>query len=177
MFSSGIIYNGKVTVTIKNKPPSNRHNAGTAHLFNLIYRIFTQRLVLKDMVSLSHELPSYIVLIHNGSNTVSETSILTSPDYVNYNQYSLLLQEIPITSKEITTDGIKYSCLLTNSLINKSVVYTDFNGYVLMLDGNRKNVLAVAKLDLKEIQPIYDDSLGQATIDWDMSFDNATEEE
>lgn len=173
MINSVISYNGKVTIRVKNKPPKSRHNEGTSHLFNLLHGILTQALVLDDVKQLSQKLPSYFVLVKD--NPTISSDILLDGNYADIENRSVLLQGLPIVNRELTDKGLKFSALLTHSMLNTSM-YELTDGYILMLDSHQDNILAFSKIDLRSIQPVYDDVAGQAAIDWEMSFNNSLKE-
>lgn len=177
MINSVISYNGKVTIRVKNKPPKSKHNEGTSHLFNLLHSILTQALILDDMKQLSQKLPSYFVLVKD--NPTISSDVLLEGNYSDIENRSVLLQALPIVNRELTKtekgEGLKFSALLTHSMLNTST-YELTDGYILMLDSHQNNILAFSKIDLRSIQPVYDDVAGQAAIDWEMSFNNSLEE-
>ena len=174
MPESNIQYKGRVAIKVKNKPSVRAHNEGTYHLFNLVNRIFSKALV--DLTDISQRLPAYITLIAADGKVTNE-ALRTNPDYSAYSQYSILIKELPIISKEIIDDTIKYASLLTTTVIDGSALNAADKGYALLLDSSCKDILAFSYVDLKMIEAMQETQLGQSEIEWSMSFSNSLEED
>lgn len=187
MLKSSIGYEGKVTIKVKDKPGPPRHNNGTIYFFNVLSNILTGILVLDDLAKLNKQLPAYINIIHNDSGNVSTEEIFNNGIFTDQlRDNSILLHDLPISSRQVepqgiyetseTTHRIKYSCLLTHDMINTSVKTSNRSGYIIMLDGSNERILAYANIDLYKLNPLYENTSGQAAIDWEMSFGNVISE-
>ena len=173
MLESNIKYKGRVEITSKNKKSVRVHNEGTYHLFNLVNRIFSKTMI--ELTDISQALPAYIALISDGDE-VTDEAIRTNPTYSVFSRKSILIKELPIVSKEIIENTIKYSALLTTTVIDGSAIRLADKGYALLLDSHCKNILAFASVDITSIKLMQETQLGQSEIAWSMSFSNTVEE-
>jgi hypothetical protein len=184
---TAIKYKGKVTIKVKNQPPIRVKNSGTIQLFSVLCKVLARALDVN-----SELLPSYMSLIHNNAQATVPTDIITkdvlSKDitYNHYKDYALVLQELPISKRDVDTSGaLKMSSLLNYSNLNRTNYENsapsgvDSKGYVLLLDGDSssKSILAFVEFNLSDLSTIYSEPNSQAVIEWEMSFDNNTEEE
>lgn len=174
MFESVINYKGVVSIHVKDKPKVQHHNEGTFHLFNLLHRIFSKSVT--ELTDLGNCLPCYITLVPHVDNIVTTETLRESPDYSIYKLYSMLLKELPIVSKEVIDNTVKYNTLLTTNMLNNSTENKKAkNGYALLLNATCTEILAFSSIELSSLQVMYEDALGQADIDWELSFSNSTE--
>lgn len=175
--NSNMIYRGRVTVKVKNKPPVKTKNAGTTAFFKILYSILSQALLTENQTEVAKLLPSYITMIYEDDYTLS---LLQAPDAVYKEDafVNALLAPIPITSRRSSTKDTVYECILNYGNIKYHSYSPTMKGYVLLLNGESENkILAYTPFEFSVIQPVVDDPLGQATIQWSLSFSNAPEEE
>lgn len=160
--NSNLIYYGKVTVRIKNKPPIRKHNSGTTQLFKVLYE------ALADPANASpNNHPGYICI----SNTKEPSNVTYESDK------KLTVSELYINARDVTDNGVKFTALLNHNNISSQ---TEFNSSdnLLLLDGSRTNVLAYAAVSndqAKIFDTVKNDSNGQCVIEWEMSFSNNTQ--
>lgn len=174
-----ISYNGKVSIQVKNKPRRVLTNSGTPELFNLLCRILAQQLTPYSDRKFAGELPALIDVLCC-PNTTDSQLFLDYPQYKEYSQYSILTQKAAIYSREVNNSVLKLTTILNNSIMSSSYE-TNLNNaslktYIVLLDGNAKNILAVILVDssFKEsLKSVGDDVNSQATITWEMSFTNS----
>lgn len=175
MLESVIQYKGDVTIKIKDKPKVKQHNEGTFHLFNLLNRIFSKSVY--ELTDLGSLLPCYISILPHVDNIITAETLRETPNYEFYKNYSIIIKELPILNKQIIGNSVKYSTVLTTSLMNNYITtLVDKTGYPVLLDANCSNILAFSEIDLSILQTMYNDSLGQAEIDWEISFNNSLKE-
>lgn len=170
---SNIHYTGKVTVKVKGKPAVKTKNAGTVAFFNLLSKILSQMLIptSQGADAFSRHLPSYIVVMKSTSNTLTPENYT----YQLNSEDKLVFNEIPITNYKFDTDKVFFQGVLNNSNI-KTDIDTQGQCHVLLLDGNRENILAYTAVDLQYFREVKDNQFSQATITWEMTFSNSEEE-
>lgn len=171
MMQSFLNYSGKVTIKVKSKPPIKSFNSGTNALFNSLCNIIARNLSDANSDLLRSALPSYMMIV----------SALPSDDVTNNFVYTqgnnLLLTEIPVNSRVVgSSTSVTLTSILTHSNIYSSRYDSTAEGYILLLDGDRENILAYTNLSLADIKEVVEDSYGQASIQWEMSFQNKAEE-
>ena len=169
MNNTGIQYTGKVTVKVKNKPVSVRRNTGTSVLFNRLANILAGKYV--EATVTRNYIPRYMMLIN------TEYSNIVSTRYNDYANSKLLLSEMPILTPKIEDDKCIFSCYLTTSNINKTMMNSArTNTTLLLIDGIKESILAYVEFDRDAISSVINaqQNDGQATITWDLSFSNST---
>lgn len=175
--NSSMIYRGRVTVKVKNKPPVKTKNAGTTAFFKILYSILSQALLTENQTEVANLLPSYMTMIYDDEDTLS---LLQASDAVYKENLfvNALLAPIPITARKSSTKDAVYECILNYDNIKYHSYSPTKKGYVLLLNSESdKKILAYTPFDFSVIQAVVEDPLGQATIQWSLSFSNAPEEE
>lgn len=171
MINSNIRYKGSVGIELQ-RGSIRAHNNGTRNLFNIINRIFTNKLFDKD--GIIENLPSYISFIPESRFDTDIT------DYTSYTE-KILINELTIASREITADErIVYKSLLTRNMINSSyagLLNNETPVVALLLDGSCKNILAYSIIDSVALKSICENEISQATVEWELHFDNQLYEE
>ena len=162
---SNISYTGKVTVKVTSKPPVKRKNAGTNVLFNMLRDVLAG-----DLNFVSR--PASIQIIYKDEK-INDMSFEENPDFDAYKNNTIVTGRLEITGKDKLSDGrLKLTALLSYGQLTDAVLNSQ-TYYVLLLDGN-ENILAYISISNNDLMPVYENLNGQAVIEWELSFGNAT---
>lgn len=171
---NSIAYAGRVQIKVKGTPPVRKNNNGTNVFFNLMRNIMT----FTD-TERSKSLPYYMSIVSLPSGTPEEFN--TFPEYNRYDP--LLLYPILITSRTVpykTEEGVSTlengKCVLS-ALLPKSATITGANlsnnAYVVLLNNmDVKQILAYTEADAGALKPVFEETNGQAVIEWELTFGN-----
>lgn len=169
---NNITYKGNVTIKVKNKPNKKVNNNGTKSLFILLYDLLCGNIIHNT----SNYLPIKIAMIHDNNGSI-EVGDIESFDEVD--QYSILLDELIITSRNVNIDrnSVCFSSVVAHNNfknISKSIIESeDTSCYVLLLNNQgTKNILAYAAFEYNDIRAVLEDVNGQGVVEWEMFFDN-----
>ena len=164
-------YSGKVSITQDSKILYSNHNAGTNSLFNLLCSLLA---VAQSNYSCY---PAYISII-SGAITSSSDTI---DDYSKVQERSILVTEITITNRAITsadksnTPTLKLSGLLTYDNLKSSE--TNTNQYsILLVDSTKTRILAYSIVDgsnSDNLKALKESKLNQASVNWELTFANS----
>lgn len=171
MNDTRLSYKGEVQIHIKGQKPERKKNAGTSFLFTLLSEVLTTIVPVTD-TKFSSKFPTWFTFVSD----VSENE-LANGVYSDVAGKTLLLRDILIRSRNIITEGefgVNFSGLLTYDMLNTTKKPSNNTPiYVVMLDNQEdKHILAFSSVSSTTIIPLFDDVTSQATIDWQMYFDN-----
>lgn len=169
--NTNIRYRGDVTVKIKNHPPVKKKNNGTTALFHTIGELLTQILSNSDPALYTRRSPSYMTFL---KGNLTEQILTKSYKYSDYSSTVILLTEMPVVKRETDSTGeIELSALLNSTNMSSDFSVDQYSkGTLILLDGTRDNILACVEMDLDKFETVKSDVYGQATITWNMSFNN-----
>lgn len=165
---SSIQYKGEVTIKIKSKPVVKRSNEGTKQMFNLLNDVFSR--AVNEFNYLGERLPGYMMIVTDVSKEVLKEQALYNLDVIPSGK-RLLIKELPIISKDVIDGKIRYISLLTSSLLKPNDV-PNTALYALLLDASCDRILAFTDVENTTLTGLKDDTLGQADIEWVLSFSN-----
>ena len=159
--TSNLVYTGRVTVKIKNKPPVRKFNSGTSALFDVLLRS-----IVAPPQHAANECPGYMSLV---------SSLQIDPSV--YVKEELILNNMPLSERRVTSGSAKFTALLNHN--NTTSNNIPDKCYIVLLDGKQEHVLAYVEADTQQIQifnQVKNDSNGQCVIEWEMSFSNNTQQ-
>lgn len=176
MPSSNIIYQGKVTVKVKGKPPVKLKNNGTQSFFTALYNILSLTVLTNNPDKFRSVLPCEMSIVMLGSDHV-----WVDDNYSSVSSESLLTTPMSIVSRNVATvknhtslsTSVTFDCLLTHGYINATKYDSTKTGFILLLDGQaEQKILAYTEFDLQQIADVASTANSQATISWQLSFGN-----
>lgn len=174
---NSIAYAGRVQIKVKGKPPVRKNNNGTNVFFNLMRNIMT--LAENER---SKSLPYYMSVVLLPNNDESEFN--NNPQYSHYTP--LVLHPILITSRTVPyhTDGGETklqdgTCVLSALLPHSSTIMSGTgqlsSAYIVLLNNaDSKEILAYTKVEQEKLRPVFEETNGQAVIEWELTFGNQT---
>lgn len=177
--SNKIKYVGNVRIRIDNKQVSRRHNNGTSAFFDVLRDI-----LITSVDYNTSRLPFYMALVKKPESDAS-TFFEENSSYNSYPYESLKLVLTPVLITSRAPSAASGSCvlsaLLPNSILiknndkNNNVNFSELYTLLLAGDDNR-TVLAFSKNNYTEVSALFEDDDKQGIIEWELTFDNTTED-